>query len=388
LGVPLIATKGYGVPEVERVYTRAQELCQQIGETPQLFAVLRGLWNFYLARAEYQTARETAEQFLSLAQRLQDPRFLLAAHEQMSILLFFLAELIAAREHHEQAMTFYDPQKHSTYVSLYEADLGEWSSAQAAVALWYLGYPEQALQKSREALRLAYELGHPFSTDYVLFCAAWIHQLRHEPQEAQGLAETVITLSQDQGFQRWLVLGTMAHGWALAMQGQGEAGIAQIHEGMIARRGLGDETGRPYFLALLAEACGKVGQHEEGLRALAEALDLVEKTGERIYEAEIYRLKGELTLQKEFHVQGLKFQDAAAEAEACFLKAIEVARRQQAKSLELQAVMSLSRLWQQQGKKDEAQQMLAGIYNWFTEGFETKDLQEAKALLEELVEGH
>src|SRR6185369_8369113 len=186
-------------------------------------------------------ARETAEQFLSLAQRLQDPVFLLGAHEQMSMLLFFLAELIAAREHYEQAMTFYDPQKHSTYVSLYEADLGVWSSTQAAVVLWYLGYPEQALQKSREALRLAYELGHPFSTDWVLLCAAWIHQLRQEPQEARGLAETVITLSQDQGFPHWLVLGTMVHGWALAMQGQGEAGIGQIRQGLAAYQATGAE---------------------------------------------------------------------------------------------------------------------------------------------------
>jgi predicted ATPase len=370
LGVPLIATKGYGVPEVERLYTRAQELCQQIGETSQLFAVLRGLWNFYLVRAEYKTARETAEQFLSLAQRLQDPTFLLGAHEQMSFLLFWLAELIAAREHHEQAMTFYDPQNHRTYVSLYEADLGVWSSAQAAVVLWYLGYPEQALQKSREALRLAYELGHPYSTDWVLICAAWI------------------SLSQDQGFQLWLALGTMLHGWALAMQGQGAAGIAQIHEGMVACRGLGSEEARSYSLALLAEACGSAGQSEEGLNALTEALDFVEKTGARVCEAEIYRLKGELTLQQ-FKDQGSKFQVAnpQAAAEACFLKAIEIARRQGAKSLELRAVMSLSRLWRSKGKKQEAHQMLVDIYGWFTEGFDTKDLQEAKALLAELAEG-
>ncbi|HJY81067.1 MAG TPA: hypothetical protein VKK81_08295, partial [Candidatus Binatia bacterium] len=397
LGVTLMATKGHGVLEVERVYTRARELCQQIGETPQLFAVLRGLWNFYLVRAEYKTAHETAEQFLSLAQRLQDPTFLLGAHEQMGMLLLNLAEWIAAREHHEQAMTFYDPQKHRTYVSLYEADLGMWSSAQAAVVLWYLGYPEQALQKSREALRLASELGHPHSTDWVLLCAAWLHQLRHEPQEARGLAETAITLSQDQGFQLWLALGTMLHGWALAMQGQGAAGIAQIHEGMVACRGLGSEVERSYFLALLAEARGSAGQSEEGLNVLTEALDFVEKTGARVCEVEIYRLKGELTLQQ-FKDQGSKCQvanprhltpspQAQAEAEACFLKAIEIARHQQAKSLELRAAMSLTRLWQSQGKKNEARQMLAEIYGWFTEGFDTKDLQEAKALLGYVAEG-
>jgi predicted ATPase len=261
--------------------------------------------------------------------------------------------------------------------------------------LWCLGYPEQALQKSREALRLAHKLGHPYSTDWVLICAAWIHQLRQEPQEARGLAETVISLSQDQGFQLWLALGTMLHGWALAMQGQGAAGIAQIHEGMVACRGLGSEEARSYSLALLAEACGSAGQSEEGLNALTEALDFVEKTGARVCEAEIYRLKGELTLQQ-FNVQGSPFpidapqpalRNPQLEAEACFLKAIEVARKQQAKSLELRAAMSLSRLWQQQRKKAEARQLLAEIYGWFTEGFDTKDLQEAKALLDELAEG-
>jgi tetratricopeptide (TPR) repeat protein len=291
LGVSLMAISGLPAPEVGQTFIRAHELCQQIGETPQLFAVLRGLWNFYLVRAEYKTARETAEQFLSLAQRLQDPTFLLGAHEQMGFLSFWPAEWIAAREHHEQAITFYDPQKHSTYVSLYGADLGVWSFAQAAVVLWCLGYPEQALQKSREALRLAHELGHPFSTGWVLICAAWLHQLRREPQEANGLAEAAITLSTDQGFLSWLALGTVQRGWALAQQGQGEEGIAQLRQGMDACRAAGQEGARTYFLALLAEAYGHMGQSAEGLSVLTEALDFAEKTGEWVYEPELYRLK-------------------------------------------------------------------------------------------------
>ena len=204
----------------------------------------------------------------------------------------------------------------------------------------------------------------------------------------------MIALAREQGFSVWLGWGLPLRGWALAMQGQGEEGIAQIHEGMAAYRAAGAEMGRTYFLALLADAYRKMGRVEEGLIALTEGLAIVEKTGERLYEAELHRLKGQLTLQK-FQVSSSKFQvpstqhqtpstQAEAEAEACFLKAIEIAQRQQAKSLELRAVMSLSRLWQQQGKKDEARQMLAEIYGWFTEGFDTADLQEARALLEEL----
>jgi class 3 adenylate cyclase/predicted ATPase len=387
LGMSLMATTGYTTPEVGQTFIRAHELCQQVGETPQIFSVLRGLWNFYLTRAEYKTARETAEQFLLLAQRLQDPTFLLGAHEQMGFLSFWPAEWMAAREHHEQAVTFYDPQKHSTYVSLYESDLGVWSFAQVALVLWCLGYPEQALQKSREALRLAHKLGHPFSTGWVLICAAWLHQLRQEPQEAKGLAEAAITLSTDQGFLFWLAHGTVQRGWALAQHGQGEEGIAQLRQGMDACRAAGQECARTYFLALLAEAYGHRGQSEAGLSVLSEALEFVEKTGERYCEAELYRLKGELSLQSKQVKTG---QDKAegrspeSEAEECFVKAMTIAKQQQAKSWELRAAMSLSRLWQHQGKGAEAHQMLAEICGWFTEGFDTKDLQEAKALLEEL----
>ena len=173
----------------------------------------------------------------------------------------------------------------------------------------------------------------------------------------------------------------MWRGWALAEQGQGEEGIKQLHQALNAWRATGTETARPLFLAMLAEAHGKTGQAEEGLTALAEALDTVDETGERSHEAELYRLKGQLILQSKVH--SLK-SEVEEEAEECFWKAIEVARTQQAKSLELRAVMSLARLWQQQGKKEEARLMLAEIYGWFTEGFDTADLQEAKALLEEL----
>ncbi|MGE0827251.1 MAG: hypothetical protein AB7G75_26290 [Candidatus Binatia bacterium] len=232
----------------------------------------------------------------------------------------------------------------------------------------------------QEVLTLAQDVSHPFSLAQAYLCTTMLHQLCREAHMAQKGAETLIVIANDRGFSYWVALGTSYRGWALAEQGQTEDGTQQIQQGMAAAWTIGMELLRPHFLALLAETNGKTGQVEEGLTALAEALGLVDKTGERFYEAELYRLKGELTLQSS--VQSL--ESRVKEAERCFLQAIEIAQKQQAKSLELRATTSLARLWQQQSKTAEAREKLAAIYNWFTEGFDTKDLQEAKALLEEL----
>jgi predicted ATPase len=276
-------------------------------------------------------------------------------------------------------------------------DIGMTGRIFAALVLWLLGYPDQALQRGQEGITLAYESSHPYSLSFALAFTARLHQFRRERRLAQERTEAAIALSAEQGFAMALSQAAIQRGWALAEQGQGEEGIAQIRQGLAAYRATGAELGRPYYLALLAEAYGKVRQVEEGLGVVAEALAAVDKTGERLWEAELYRLEGELTLEAggwrletsppSSQASSLKPQvsgEVAREAEGYFHKAIDVARRQQAKSLELRAVMSLSRLWQQQGKKAEARQMLAEIYSWFTEGFDTKDLQEAKALLEEL----
>jgi predicted ATPase len=261
-----------------------------------------------------------------------------------------------------------------------------------AWTLWPLGYPDQALQRSHEALALAPDLPHPFSLASALHYAAMLHQFRREGQAVQERAEAAMVLSTEQGIPHYLALGTIWRGWALAEQDQVEEGIAQMRQGLTAWQAMGAELTLPTSLVLLAEAYGKVGKTEQGLTVLANALAQVEKTGERQYEAELYRLKGELVLAQS-KVQSLKSKvtdprsltpDPQSEAEACFLKAIDIARKQQAKSLELRATTSLARLWQQQGKQHEAHLMLSEVYNWFTEGFDTKDLQEAKVLLEEL----
>jgi class 3 adenylate cyclase/predicted ATPase len=393
LGTPLMSTKGWANAEVARTYSRARELCQQVGETPQLFPALWGLWVFYYIGGELQTARELGEQILSIAQSVQDPALLVEGHHALWPALFHLGELPLARTHLEQGIALYDSQQHGSLAFLYGGhDPGVCCRGVGASALWLCGYPDQALTRSQEALTLAQGLSHPLSLAVALHFAAYLHLFRREGQAAQERAEALITLSREQGFALPLAWGTIYRSGALAEQGQLEEGIAQLRQGLAAYRATGAELQRSHYLGMLAEVYGNVGQPEEGLSALAEALAAVDTNGERFYEAELYRLKGQLTLQKlsvashQLPVTSTQHPvpNTETEAEECFLKAIELARRQQAKSLELRAVMSLSRLWQQQGKKDEARQILAEIYGWFTEGFDTKDLQEAKTLLEEL----
>ena len=392
LGVPLMATEGYAAPGVERAYARARQLCQQVGKTPQLFPVLRGLAVFYLLRAELQTTDELGEQLLTLAQSVQEPALLLEAHYTLGATLFFRGEPTRARTHLEQCIILYDPQRHGSHAFLYGQDPGVFAHLVMALALWVLGYGDQALERIHEALLLAQGVSHQFSLAGALHFGAWLHHFRREGHETQNQAEALVTLSREQGFPFWMAWGTVLRGWALAEQGQEEEGIAQIRQGLSGLQATGAALVRPYIFVMLAQAYGEVGQPEEGLSVLAEALSVAHKTGERWCEAEVYRLKGQLTLQK-FHVSGRTFQvpnlqhvppSPQAEAEECFWKAIETARRQSAKSLELRAVISLARLWQQQGKGAAACQRLTDIYDWFTEGFDTKDLQEAKALLQEL----
>ena len=240
--------------------------------------------------------------------------------------------------------------------------------------LWLLGYPDQALQQSQEALALAQELEHPWSLAFACLHAARLHQFRREVHGVYKHAEAVIALATAHGFPHYVALGTILRGWALTAQAQEAAGMTQIWQGFASYRATGAHVYQPYVLALLAEAFGRRGRVDEGLSYLTEALTLVDTTAEGWWTAELYRLQGEARLQQAL--------SAAAQAEACFHQALALARRQQAKSLELRAAMSLSRLWQQQGKRDAARAILAPIYGWFTEGFDTADLQEAQALLE------
>ncbi len=294
-----------------------------------------------------------------------------------------MGELGPAKTHLEQAISLYTPQQHHSLARLsgFPGDLGVFCLCFAAHTLCHLGYLDQARAKIREALALARELAHPYSVALALDYAAMLHQFRRERHLVEESAETAIALCTEQGFAYYLAWGTMMQGWALADQGQDAGGIAHMRKGLAAIQATGAALRRPYYLGLLAEANGTAGHVEDGLAMLAEALAVVDRTGERWSEAELYRLKGELLLRSKArrHCAPL-----AEQADASFRHALEVAGFQQAKSWELRAATSLGRLWQSQGKRKQASDLLAPIYGWFTEGFDTADLKDAKALLDEL----
>jgi class 3 adenylate cyclase/predicted ATPase len=376
LGASLLVTKGQSAPEVEHAYTQAYALCQQVGESPELVQVLFGLWRCYLVRPQLHTARELGETLLRLAQRANDPALAVLAHYAPGVVGLFFGALPSARTHLEEGIARYTPDQRHAPVFRMGHDLGVASRAFAAMTVWLLGYPTQALAHLHEALALAHALPHPYSLAFARCLAASVSQFRQDVPAVREHAEAAIALSTEQGFPQWVAVGTGLRGWALAMQGQGAAGMAQVRQGITAWQATGAALFVPYICTLLADVADHLGHPEDGLQALAEAYTLVEQHEERWWEAEIYRLRSVLLLRQPGTPQ--------AEAEAWLQRALDVARRQEAKSLELRATMSLCLLWQQQGKRAKARELLAPIYDWFTEGFDTADLKEAKALLDAL----
>jgi predicted ATPase len=375
LGMAWTGSTGYG-PEVNKAYTRARELSEQLGETGQLCRVLGKMAVYQYVRAEHQKTRGLAEEALGLAQQAGDPLLVAVGHWQLGFVSFALGEYRTAHAHLEKTMAFYGPQKHHhPIVLLVGSDVGPSALAYDACCLWCLGYPDQAAKRSEDALALARELGHPYTmADILTYAGCLLGEMRRDAHLFITCAEELKWLASDNELQGWLGMGTWYRGEAQVMQGHVEEGIAEMREGLEFHQ-FGParcyQTGRLYSLA---EAQAKAGRPEEGLSTLAETLALVEQTDERYAEAEIYRVQAELLLM----------QGDEAEAEASLQQAIDIARRQSAKSWELRATTSLARLWQAQGKIDQARQMLAEVYGWFSEGFDTPDLLEAKALLEEL----
>jgi class 3 adenylate cyclase/predicted ATPase len=376
LGPALMATKGFAALEVEQVYARARTLCRHIGETPQLFPVLWGSWMSSFARAELQSARDLGEQLLTLAESLQAPALLLGAHQALGQTLSHMGAFTLAQAHLEQGMALYTPQQQRSQVFLYGLEPRVACLSYAASTLWSLGYPNQAQEHIHRMLTLSRELSHPFTLASALLYAAQFPGFRREGAVVQALTEEALALCREQGLGLVQARGTIVRGWALAVQGQREEGLAQMCQGLAAFRVTEARAGLALYLALLAEVYGRAGQPTEGLRTLVEALAVMHQHGLHGFEAPLHWLKGELLL--------VRSTDYATEAENCFRQTLAVAQGQQAKSLELRASMSLSRLWQRQGKRDAARELLAPIYGWFTEGFDTADLQEAKALLEAL----
>jgi predicted ATPase len=322
------------------------------------------------------TARELGDTLLRLAQRADDPALAVVGHSALGATWLWLGALSAARQHLEEGIALYTPDQSRALVFRMGLDPGVGRRAIAAITLWLLGYPAQALARLHEALTLAHELSHPYSLAWARCWAAYVYQFRRDVPAAHEHAEAAVALSTEQGFPFYTAMGRSLRGWALAMQGQGEEGMAQVRQGIAAYRATGAALWVPYLCTVLADVAAHLGHTADGLQALAEAHTLVEQQEERWWEAEVSRLRGVLLLRQPGAPQ--------AEAETWLQRALDVARRQEAKSLELRAAMSLARLWQQQGKRAEAYDLLAPVYGWFTEGFDTVDLQEAKALLDEL----
>jgi tetratricopeptide (TPR) repeat protein len=360
-------TKGMGSLETGRALVRSREICALLGERTELFTVVQGLEWHNEFRLQLETARDMAQQLLSLAEGSSEPAKLMAAHGALGIVSLLQGELTAARDHFEQAGPRFDWGQ-SGFLCNYYPCFGAWG-------LWALGYADQALKWSREALASAEALSRPAPLANALSLTAVFHMYLRDPRMAQERAEAAIAIATEHGFPFELAFGTLARGWALAQQNHLKEGIAEMRRAV----GAGEETGfaaRRRWFAFIAEACAKSEGPGMGLKVLAEGMALIEHSGERMYEAELHRIKGELLLMR----------DAAngPEAEHCYRTAIEVARRQAGKSLELRATVSLARLLAKQGRRAEARAVLAEIYGWFTEGFDTADLKNAKTLLDEL----
>lgn len=373
LGPALMATQGFGAQEVGHSYARARELCQRLGETPQLFPVYLGLWRYYLSQGDVIEARALSDQCLHLAQCMPESAVLPWGHWALGQTLLFQGEFTAARRHLDAAVSLYNPERHRP---LYGTNPRVVCLAYMSLCLWFLGFPGQARQRGEEAIALAESLSEPFSLSQALNFVTITTQLLGDLPEAEALAERGIQLSIDQQFPQRLAVGHIHLGWAVAMQGQAEKGIDLISQGRAGWATSGATIAEPYYLKLLAEAYRAGQRIDEALSTLDDALGPLANPGEHWWDAKLYRIKGELLRQRSIPEE--------AAAEACFQQALSIARQQHATSWELRAAISLCRLWQKQRQTDHARHLLIPLYNGFSEGFNTADLQDAWRLMTDL----
>ncbi len=378
LAVPLVATKGYSGIEVERAYSRAQNLCEGLDKLDELFPILRGLWNCYLARGQLQRAHDFAVRISARAEEHEGPLQRALAHRALGSTLFFLGRFAEALEETDQAIAIDDALEDSdsdrTHLFLYGERPGVTSRLYAGWALWFLGFPDQAVARFDTALALAEKLGHAHSLAFALTFAASMRNNRRDFAAALKYADSASRIAAKHDLPLWLGESAVAKGYAEASLGDHAEGIRRLRSGMSGLHRIGDWHHRSHWLGLLAAACLEAGADRDALAALDEALEAVAVTQERYYTPELERLRGVL----------LTRQAKLDEADACFDKAIRVAVDIGAKSLELRAAMSLARLWSEQGRRAAAYDLLAPVYGWFTEGFDTADLKDARALLDRL----
>ncbi|MHC2301570.1 adenylate/guanylate cyclase domain-containing protein [Rhizobium mongolense] len=374
LGQVLTAAKGYGHPEVERVYNRARNLTERVQDTPRLFPVLLGLTINHAVRSELSAARGLGERLLALAQQASDPVLMVEASYALGITCSWLGEFASAWQHLERGINQYDITQHQAHLALYGQDGGPICLCRGAMALWYLGYDDRALELMDEALAITAKLGHLFSRAYVLTWAAILHVHRRDVAKAQEAAELASAFATEHGFPFWHTQGVFLQGWALAERGQVTTGIERLREGLAGMQAIGSRMTEPWAMGLLAKAYGKVDRFVEGDTLVAEALTIVARTRNRWCEAELHRLKGELISSRS--------ERDPAEIEACFRRALDVARMQDAKMWELRSAVSLARLWRAQGLRAQVCELLMPLLGYFSEGHGTHDLQDAQAVLE------
>jgi class 3 adenylate cyclase/predicted ATPase len=375
LGPALIASLGYGAEEVKDTYERAKVLCDQIGNKRDLFPVLRGLWNSYLFAAEMPEALKRGKELLHLAEDIGDSSLVVEAHRVMGTVSFVMGDFVNAQRFAERGVELYDPEQHRDLAFVYGADPAVVCRLYGAKALWMLGYPARAQAMMNAALSRVHEFPHGHTEAFAFCYQATLRQYRREAQLTYDSAEAAVKVASEHGIRQWLAWGTILGGWALVFMGKQDKGIKRLQEGLDNWRAK-DLFSVPYLLGLKAEALAALGQVDEGVETLATAIEVSEKCSQRFYLAELYRLKGELLL--------MLSKDNHTDTATCFQQAVDVARDQQAKSLELRAVMSLGRMCQQQGKGDSTYKELKEIYGWFSEGFDTDDLHEAKTLADAL----
>lgn len=376
LGPALVATYGYTDPKVGAAYDRAWELCQRIGDSPHAFIVLRGRQLHEMLAREVSKSRDLAEELLGLAEAEGNSALLVGGRQALAQTNFYLGDFIAAQKHGQAGIDVYDRKSHR-FPNWPGGHPGEQCYIWSALATWMLGFPGRAHQLIEEALALASgEESSPFSLANTLALAALVHVLRREPAIAQARTEASMKICLEQRMPFWLEWARVVHGWALAAQGRGEEGLDEISRGLEAFRALGSRGLMTLLLTLQAEVFAGLGRPAEALSATAEAFDMMERNKGPWWKAELHRTRGELVLVQQ--------DDAFAEAEKSFSQALRIAHQQEAKSLELRTAISLARLWQARGKTDDARQLLAPLYGWFTEGFDTSDLKDAKSLIEEL----
>ena len=375
LGVTLMATKGYAAPEVVAAYGRARELCQQAGETSLLFSVLVGLWRFYFTQGALTTTRELTAELLRMARDAGDPALLLEARTSEAMVSFYLGELATARDSAAQGIGIYDVREHGSHALVYGQDPGTNCLSYAAWSLLLLGYPEQSRRKSDDMLALSEAVSHPLTRARALVMCAIFHYFRREPDAVRERIEAAMALATEKGFSYWLTHGPILQGWLKSREGRPDEAITRIREGLDGFLAMGAKLTRTWQLGLLATTCGSRERADEGLGILDEAFALVETNGERMYEAELHRLRGELLLRCS--------PDRQTEAESCFQRALTIARQQEARWWELRAATSLGRLWQAHGRRAHAHEIVSSVFSWFTEGFDMPDLRDARDLLAE-----